>query len=438
MANQAKETVCVVGLWHLGIVNTVGFAEKGYQVVGLEFDPEKLKKLQAGIPPLFEAGVEELLKKYLGNGQLTFSDNPAVTANADYIVIAYDSPVNEQDEVSVTPVVEAANRLAPHLRVNSPLIITSQLPLGTSEKIELEVKQKNPAWESGVVYSPENLRLGVAVARFLKPDMVVLGAENPAALVSAQHLYQPFETKIVPMGLKSAEMVKHALNAFLATAITFGNEMANLADRLGADAVAVAQALKLDPRVGKAPILPGLGFSGGTLARDIKQLRKFSQELGYEARLVEAVIAINDDTFEQIVIKLEKALGSLAGKQIGILGLTYKPGTSTMRRSPAIKIIQKLIQRQATCFGYDPLASDQEFAQYGDLVTRVKDVETLAERSDALVLVTEWPEFLEVDYKTIAGKMKKPILIDTKNFLNPEQLTAAGFDWEGYGRQGKK
>lgn len=438
MSTEKKETVCVVGLWHLGIVNTVGFAEKGYQVVGVEFDQEKLKKLQAGIPPLFEAGVEELLKKHLASGQLTFSNQPMVAADADYVVIAYDSPVNEQDEVDVTPVVQAAIQLAPHLQVNSPLIITSQLPLGTSEKIELEVKKLNPAWQSGVVYTPENLRLGVAVARFLKPDMVVLGAGNAAALAAAQKLYQPFETKVVTMGLKSAEMVKHALNAFLATAITFGNEMANLADRLGADAVAVAQALKLDPRVGKAPILPGLGFSGGTLARDIKQLRKFSQELGYEARLVEAVIAINDDTFDQIVLKLKKALGTLEGKKIGILGLTYKPGTSTMRRSPAIKIIQKLVEQQAQCFGYDPLASEQEFAQYADLVTRVQGIADLAESSDALVLVTEWPEFLEVDYKTIAGKMKKPILIDTKNFLNPEQLTAAGFDWEGYGRQGKK
>lgn len=437
MSTQPLGTVVVVGLWHLGIVNVVGFAEKGYTVIGVDFDPEKVKLLQAGVPPLFEAGVEDLMKTHLASGRLTFSDDAAAVAAADYVVIAYDSPVNEQDEVDVTPVREAATKLAPHLRPATPLIITSQLPLGTSEQIELEVKKINTVWESGVVYTPENLRLGVAVERFLKPDMVVLGAENAAALTAAQKLYEPFETKVVTMGLKSAEMVKHALNAFLATAITFGNEMANLADRLGADAVAVAQALKLDPRVGKAPIFPGLGFSGGTLARDIKQLKKFSQELGYQARLVDAVMAINDDTFDQIVIKLKKVLGALEGKNIGILGLTYKPGTSTMRRSPAIKIIQKLVAEQARCFGYDPMAGEQEFAAYTDLVTRVPDVEALAESSHALVLVTEWPEFREVDYKTIAGKMRKPIFIDTKNFLNPQQLTDAGFVWEGYGRQGK-
>lgn len=436
MTTSNTTRVCVVGLWHLGIVNAVGFAEKGYTVVGIEFDEAKALTLQQGTPPLFEPGLEELQQHHLKSGRLSFSSDVTVVHNADAVVIAYDSPVNDKDEVDITPIVEAAKKIAPHLQPSSPLIITSQLPLGSSEQIEALVKKINPEWQSGVVYTPENLRLGNAIERFKTPDMIVLGASNQLALKAAKDLYSPFETTIIPMSHRSAEMVKHALNVFLATAIAYGNEIANVADRLGADAVDVATALKCDKRINKAPIFPGLGFSGGTLARDVTQLQKFSKQLNYPALLIESIIAINEGTFDEIVLKLNRALHTVNGKKIGILGLTYKPGTSTMRRSPAIKIIQKLVDRGATCFGYDPVASIDEFSQYTDILTRVNSPEKLAKNSDALVLVTEWPEFSTLNYTTLAQSMATPIFIDTKNFLDPQQLTDAGFQWQGYGRKG--
>jgi len=430
--------VAVIGIWHLGVVNAVGFAESGYDVVGIELDADKAGKLQAGTPPLFEPGLEDLMKKHLGSGKLKFSHEASAAAGAQWVVIAYDSPVNDKDEVDITPVVKAAKLVAPHLGENTPLVITSQVPLGSSEKIQNDVRKVNKAWKSGVVYTPENLRLGSAIPRFLAPDMIVLGADSDAARASAEQLYAPMNTKKVAMDLKSAEMVKHALNTFLATSITFINEIANLSDRLGADAVAVGQALRLDARIGpRALVSPGLGFSGGTLARDVTQLRKFAAELDYKPKLLDAIVSVNEGTFDEVIIKLEKRAGKLEGKKVGVLGLTYKPGTSTMRRSPAIKIINKLRKAGAKCFGYDPQASEDEMREYAKLFERVNSAEDLAAGAHALVLVTEWPEFKDLDYKTLGGKMKKKVIVDSKNFLDPSKLADAGFTYQGFGRAGK-
>lgn len=426
--------VSVIGLWHLGLVNCVGFCEKGYQVSAIDFNKSLVKDLKKGIPPLFEPDLAEKISKHLKTKQLEFFSDAKISKDSDYVVIAYDSPVNDKDEVDISPVVTAAETVAPFLKPTTPIIVTSQVPLGSCEKIEEKIKKINPKWESGVVYTPENLRLGSAIPLFLEPDMIVLGSNDKEAGQSALKLYEPFETKKFPMSLRSAEMVKHAINTFLATSITFGNEIANIADRLGADAVAVGQAIKADRRIGKAPVLPGLGFSGGTLARDVEQLKKFSKQLGYPGHLLQSITAINEDSFNQIILKLKDKLGSLNGKKIGILGLTYKPGTSTMRRSPAIKIIDKLLGAKAKCLAYDPKASVKELQTYTKDVTKTTSVETLAKQVDALVLVTQWPEFKDLDYKKLASLMKKPLIIDTKNFLDPEVMVKSGFDYVGYGR----
>ena len=430
------DTVCVVGLWHLGIVNAVGFCERGYRVIGLEFDRKRLRKLQRGIPPLFEPGLRELLARHRRSKRLKFSAAPADVRQATYVVIAYDSPVNERDAVDVTPVVHAVQSLAPFLRPETLVVITSQVPLGTSERLEAAIAKRNRRWRMGVVYTPENLKLGGAIARFLKPDMLVLGANRPEAARAARVLYRPFHTKKLSMDLRSAEMVKHALNAFLATSISFSNEIAQLADRLGADAVRVGEALRLDTRIGRRALLtPGLGFSGGTLARDVAQLQKFAREHRYRAPLLEGVRVVNDETFRHVVSVVRHALRRLPGKNIGILGLTYKPGTSTLRRSPAIALMKKLTAAGARLRGYDPMADHSEVHAYRRLFRRVASVAALARGADALVLVTEWPEFRRLPYAVLGRSMRQPIMVDTKNFLDPEILTAAGFRYIGFGRQ---
>jgi UDPglucose 6-dehydrogenase len=237
------------------------------------------------------------------------------------------------------------------------------------------------------------------------------------------------------MDAKSAEMVKHALNTFLATSITFINEIANLSGRLGADAVAVGKALKLDKRIGKSALMmPGLGFSGGTLARDVRQLQKFAAQLDQRAPLLDAIFSVNEGTFDAVVSTLERRLGSLDGKTVGVLGLTYKAGTSTVRRSPALKVIDKLTARGAGCVAYDPQADAEELKEAGVSVRRAPSVADLAKQADALVLLTEWPEFRDLDLPALAKSMKRPLLVDTKNFLDPARVKAAGIEYEGFGR----
>ncbi|HEX6766361.1 MAG TPA: nucleotide sugar dehydrogenase, partial [Polyangiaceae bacterium] len=282
---------------------------------------------------------------------------------------------------------------------------------------------------------PENLRLGAAIERFLEPDMLVLGADDPAAAAAARELYAPFRTEKPSMDLRSAEMVKHSLNAFLATSIGFINEIARLADRLGADAVAVGRALKLDKRIGKSALMmPGLGYSGGTLARDVTQLKKFAKKLRYRARLLDAVADVNEGTFDEIVQKLESKLGKLSGKRVGVLGLTYKPGTSTVRRSPALKIMERLAAAGVTCVGYDPKASAEELREIRHAFKRAKSVPELVKGADALVLVTEWPEFRELPFAKLKKLMKGRLFVDSKNFLDPELVARSGFDYLGFGR----
>lgn len=428
-------TVCVIGIWHLGIVNCVGFVEAGYKVVGIDFDPDKATSLQNSQPPLFEPGLEDLMKKHLSSGQLSFTHTTQNIPEANWVVIAYDTPVDDKGEIDLTPILNATNAIAPYLSPHTTIIITSQMPIGMCEKVEHSIHQQNPNWQSGVVYVPENLRLGSAIERFRHPDMIVIGANNEQAQQSALDLYFPFHTEKPLMNLRSAEMVKHALNTFLATSITFINEIANLSDRLEADAVSVGKALKLDKRIGsKALLSPGLGFSGGTLARDVVQLSKLAQETQYEAKLIDAIISINEGTFDQVIIKLQNRLGSLTDKRIGLLGLTYKSNTSTMRQSPAIKICNKLQAMGAKCMGYDPGADTKETQTYNHLFCRTETIQELAYELDALVLITEWPQFRELDFTSIGKIMKQRVIVDAKNYLNGEMLVSAGFDYQGFGR----
>jgi len=428
------KTICVIGIWHLGIINAVGFCKKGYNVIGIDFDQEKVENLNKGIPPLFEPGLEELQKELLANGSILFSSDVSLVSSADVVVIAFDSPLNERGEADITLIYEATQKAAPYLKENTPVVITSQMPLGSCEMIEKDIQSLSNEWKSGVIYVPENLKLGDAINRFLNPDMLVLGSRKDLHVI-AESIYEEFECPKPTMDLRSAEMVKHALNTFLATSITFINEIANLSDRLGADAVAVGKALKLDTRIGKkALLMPGLGFSGGTLYRDVMQLHKFSNECNYDGLLIKSIISINEGTFDEILIKLEKRLGKLVNKSIGIMGLTYKPDTSTMRCSPALKLIDKLNDSGSKCFAYDPKADPKEVAACSSIFEREFNIFDMAKKSDALVLVTEWKEFLDIDYFKLSNVMKTPILIDSKNFLNSELLISAGFDYKGFGR----
>ena len=459
---KMSNKICVVGIWHLGCVVSACLADLGYLVVGVDRDPKKVENLNNGVPPLFEPGLEQLLISNLNSKRLSYTtDLSQAVKDSSYVLITFDTPVSEKDEVDLSEIFAAAKELAQCLENGTTIIVSSQVPVGTCEQIKAMIKQSNPqvslrakrgnlrdcfgatplamtnkqsSLDFDIAYSPENLRLGQAISRFKHPDRIVIGADSPTTLDKVERLFDVISAPKVRMNLRSAEMAKHALNAFLATSISFANEIANLCDEVGADALKVAAALGSDERIGqKLPLKPGLAFAGGTLARDLKILQNLGDRFGYETHLVDGVLKVNEQQNKLVLRKLNKVYGSIKGLTIGVLGLTYKAGTSTLRRSAALEIIKDLTSSGAIVKAYDPKADLEEVHQHREFKF-CADPYTVARDSDALVIVTDWPEFKELDFNFIKSVMKKPVLIDAKNMLDSEQLVAKGFLYSGVGR----
>lgn len=427
--------LCVIGLWHLGTVTSACLAELGYSVVGVDPDHRRIEGLNHGQAPLFEPGLDDLLARNLAAGRLCFTTEMATgAAGASYAIIALDTPVDEQDEADLSGIFEAGQALGRCLEEDTTVIVSSQVPVGTCQRLA-EVIRDGSQRAIGIACVPENLRLGQAIQRFMRPEFLVLGADSPAVHERLERLYAPIDAPKLRMNLRSAEMTKHAINAFLAITIGLINELANLSDMVGADAFQVAQALRLDSRIGPgAPIHPGLGFGGGTLARDMKVLRRLALEHGYNAALIEGVLQANERQNRMVVSRLKSLYSSLRDLSIGVLGLTYKPGTSTLRRSPALEIIRDLAAEGAHVKAYDPKAEPQEVAHYRRLFTPCADAYSAAAGSEALVLLTAWPEFRELDFPRIRDLLKRPVLLDAQNILDPDALSQMGFLYQGVGR----
>jgi len=428
--------VCVIGIWHLGAVTSACLAELGYQVIGVERDPEQAAALNKGIPPLFEPGLEELMARHLASGRLRYASSlQEGVQGGNYVIIAFDTPVDDQDEPDLSPIFATVEEMAACLEDGATVIVSSQVPVGTCEALADSLRGLNPQLRFGMACVPENLRLGQAIARFLHPDLLVLGADGEDTMAMVEALLSPILAPRVRVDLRTAEMTKHAINAYLATCISFGNELGNLCDETGADAFKVVQALKLESRVSpNAPLLPGLGFAGGTLARDMKVLLGLAEKHGYPAPLLNGVLAANQLQNTRVVSRLERLLGTLQDKTIGVLGLTYKPGTSTLRRSAAIEIIQTLVVKGASVRAYDPKADPKELEPYLRDFTLCDDPYDVARGAHALVIVTPWPEFKGLDLARLRALMRNPVLLDVANMLEPSHVVQAGFVYQGVGR----
>ena len=426
--HDMEDTVCVVGLWHLGCTYAACLAEIGYRVIGVDENPDVIRKLNEGRAPLFEPGLDDLIFKGLHSGNLTFQTEIKTAANnAGIVIIAYDTPIDEHDRVDISIVLRTAEQLK-DLHMQGILVVSSQVPAGTCEQLT-----KILHGSISIACVPENLRLGEAIKRFMKPDMIVIGADNQTVISQVRRLFSPIKTKIVEMDLRSAEMTKHALNSFLATSISFANEIGNICDLIGADALKIATALKSDSRIGaKALIRPGLGFAGGTLARDLRTLQKLSRDRGHNTPLIDSVLSVNEEQNRSIVEKLKQLTGPLNGKTIGVLGLTYKAGTSTLRRSAAIEIVRHLKEEGATVNAYDPHVSVQEGAMLG--INMSIDPYASCINSDALLIVNDMPEFTNLDFSKIRKVMKTPLVFDAQNLVDPEKVTASGMKYFGIGR----
>jgi UDPglucose 6-dehydrogenase len=434
---QHNITICVIGIWHLGAVTSACLADLGYMVVGVDLDAKRVEALNQGRAPLFEPGLDEALKRNVAQERLRFTTRiQEGVRGASFVLVASDTPVDDDDDVDLSGIFTTFEALAPALERDAIIVVSSQVPVGTCEQLAKTVRRVNPMARFGIAYTPENLRLGQAITRFLRPDMLVIGADTPATAQRVQDLYAPIETTCVVMGLRSAEMVKHAINAYLATTISFANEIGNLCDEVGADALRVAQALRLDARVSpRAPLAPGLGFAGGTLARDIKALQRLGKQHGYPASLVNAVLEVNRSQNRMVVQRLKDVYPSLRGRKIGVLGLTYKAGTSTLRRSAAVEVIKALKAEGAAVTAYDPLADPEEVAHHPEIV-RVASPHEAADASDALVLMTEWPEFRTLAYDQLRPRMRSPLLLDPQNFLDKDTMRTMGYTYWGMGRGG--
>jgi UDPglucose 6-dehydrogenase len=414
--------VVVVGLWHLGLVYSACLADLGYQVVGVDNNAERVEKLNQGIMPVYEPGLKELIQ----SSSLYFTSDFSSVKDADFILITIDTPVNDQDEVDLSEIFDVLSKLE-GLR-DSIIIVSSQVPVGTCEQIKVIVQKNNPSVD--IAYSPENLRLGQAIENFKHPERIIVGADNQSTLDRAKSFFSVINAPVIEMDLRSAEMSKHALNAFLGTCISFGNEIGNICDEVGADSVQVVKALRSEKRIGNLPLSAGLGFAGGTLARDLKVLQKVGIEEGCGTPLIDSVLEVNRNQNRIVVQKLQKIYGSVKGLTIGILGLTYKPETSTLRRSAALEVIQELVSKGAKVKAYDPKADKREISGF-DFCLNTFDV---ARDSDALILMTEWPEFKELNYYHLKNIMKHPVFIDAKNFLDKDKMCSIGFIYLGIGR----
>jgi UDPglucose 6-dehydrogenase len=412
--------ICVLGLWHLGTVTAACLASRAHEVVGLDFDAETVSRLQSGIPPLFEPGLEELIKRGLAEKHLSFTmDISAALRFAEIVWVTYDTPVNEHDQADVDFVVERVKRLFPFLEAGTLVLISSQLPVGTTRRLEQAYAMAYPAGAKKVSfgYSPENLRLGKAISAFTMPDRIVVGIRSQDAHDRVTALLQPFTKRIEWMSVESAEMTKHALNAFLAASVAFANELAAICEQAGADAKEVERGLKTEARIGpNAYLSPGGAFAGGTLARDIAFLTQLGTDHNVPLRLIPAVRFSNNEHKNWPRRKLSEAMGTLAKRRIAVWGLTYKPGTNTLRRSSSVELCVWLVQQGAQVHAHDPVIKELPRELTGIMTLHSTPLDAVKDTS-ALVIATEWPEYQAVPAQDIVSAMSCPLVIDTNRFL---------------------
>ncbi|MEN9938081.1 MAG: hypothetical protein RLZZ387_4660 [Chloroflexota bacterium] len=405
--------IAVYGLWHLGCVTAACLAAAGNRVVGLDPDADVVAGLSGGRPPLFEPGLGELIVEGLSAGRLSFTTDPGVAlGDADLLWVTFDTPVNERDEADVAFVRARLEAVAPALRPGALVLISSQVPVGFTGALERDWAGLGLAF----AYSPENLRLGKAIEVFRSPERVVLGARSEGARERLSELFAPFCGRIEWMSVESAEMTKHALNAFLATSVTFANEIARLCEVVGADAKEVERGLKSEGRIGpKAYLAPGAAFAGGTLARDLRFLAGFGREHHVETPLFDGVLESNETHKGWLRDRVTLALDGVTEPMVAVLGLTYKPGTSTLRRSTSVELCEWLAGRGVRVRAYDPAV--RELPE--ELRAAVEVCETpqgALAGVDLAVVATEWPELRALTAEQFLV-MRRPAVIDQNWFL---------------------
>jgi UDPglucose 6-dehydrogenase len=427
--------ICVIGVGYVGLVTGACFADLGNRVIALDVDEKRIENLNKGILPIYEPGLEELVERNVNAGRLSFTTSyKEALDGTEFAFIAVGTPSGVNGEADLQYVASAAKSVAENMTAPVILINKSTVPVGTGDWVADIVKRSQPEpIDFSVVSCPEFLREGSAISDFMHPHRTVLGSMDKEAAEKVAQLHLPLRAPIMITDLRTAEMIKYASNAFLATKISFINEIANICEALGADVKEVAAGMGYDKRIGPMFLDAGLGWGGSCFPKDVKALAYMAAEKGRHPQLLNAVMDINADRRRMVVSHLEEMLGGLKGKTVGLLGLAFKPNTDDMRDAPSIDIANYLTAAGANVRGYDPIAMENA-ARIMPGVTMAKDPYEMAEGCDALVVVTEWNEFKQLDLERVKDKMKQPVLFDGRNIYDPARVRELGFTYRAVGR----
>jgi UDPglucose 6-dehydrogenase len=429
--------IAVIGTGYVGLVAGACFAENGNDVICVDKDPAKVRTLQRGRIPIYEPGLEELVRRNRAEKRLTFTTNLPRGVRASQIVfIAVGTPTGEDGSADLRHVMDVAREIARVMNGYKVIVDKSTVPVGTADKVR-EVIRKETSHPFSVVSNPEFLKQGAAIDDFMKPDRVVIGAEDPRSAEIMRELYAPFTrtgAPIMMMDCASAELCKYAANAMLATRISFMNEVANVCEVVGADVDSVRRAVASDRRIGPSFLFPGVGYGGSCFPKDVKAMLNFAANKSYDFQILKAVECVNERQKVRLLAKMKKHFGTLKGKRIAVWGLAFKPKTDDMREAPAVPLIEALLESGATVTAYDPEAIRVARGIFGSAVQFADNGYAALSGADALAIITEWNEFREPDYGRIRKLMRSPVIFDGRNIYNPEQIRGFGFTYYSIGR----
>ncbi len=430
--------IAVVGTGYVGLVVGACFAETGNDVTCVDKDSAKIRMLNRGKVPIYEPGLEEIVRRNRDEKRLTFTTKlPEAIRKAEVVFIAVGTPTGEDGSADLRHVLGVAREIGRAMTGYTVVVDKSTVPAGTAEKVR-EVIRRETTHPFSVVSNPEFLKQGAAVEDFLKPDRVVIGANDERGAAVMTELYRPFTrtgAPIMVMDCTSAELCKYAANAMLATRISFMNEIANVCERFGADADRVRQAIGTDKRIGPAFLFPGIGYGGSCFPKDVKAIVSFSKEKKYRFRILEAVEAVNETQKLRLLSRLDDHFGkSLKGKTLAVWGLAFKPRTDDMREAPAVPIIEGILKRGGKVRAFDPEARKVAEEIFGKKIYYARNAYDALRGADALLLLTEWNVFREPDFKKVKRLLKQPVVFDGRNIYNPVQLRNLGFAYTSIGR----
>ncbi|MBV9234077.1 MAG: UDP-glucose/GDP-mannose dehydrogenase family protein [Candidatus Eremiobacteraeota bacterium] len=434
--STGSHRIAIVGTGYVGLVTGACFAELGHSVLCLDNDARKIGTLRLGELPFFEPQLHELVIHNRQAGRLTFSDDIAAgVRDRPIIFIAVGTPILPNDGVDLSQVCDVAATIGRELNGPKLVVVKSTVPVETGELVaSIIAENSSQTHDVEVAANPEFLREGCAVDDFMRPDRIVIGATSEHARRTLQELYEPFGMPIVVTDVRTAEMIKYTANAFLATKVSFMNEIANICEIFNVDVKDVAHGIGLDQRIGSRFMRPGLGYGGSCFPKDVRGLERTAHGRGYEAQLIRTVEAVNQAQIVRTFHKIERALGSVEGRRVCVLGLAFKPDTSDVREAPALRLIELLTQAGATVTAHDPVAIDGARAITGDGVKYCSDIYGAINGCDVLVLATDWEEYAAIDFQLLRRLMRSNVVVDGRNLFDPDKVAAEGLRYIGVGR----